>query len=308
MRVIFLGSPAFAVPSLLGLLAAGHEIPLVVSQPDKIKGRKAVLTPTPVKEVARTKGLPVLTPVDINCPEILKELASHQPELMVTVAYGQIFKQPFLDLAPLGAINVHASLLPHYRGAAPIHWSIINGEKETGITIMHMAKGLDSGDIILQQAMPINPEVNLGQLYDALAEMGSKLLVNAVELLALGKAPRIPQDATLATYAPLLKREHEKLDWQRSAVFLANQVRGMNPCPGAFCLWQGKPLKIWQAEAFADICGKPGEILAKTPSGLLVACGNGALLLKEVQPAGKNKMPAEDWARGLGNCVGQYLS
>ncbi len=301
MRIVYMGSPDFAVLPMQALLAAGHEIVGVVSQPDRPQGRKRQLTPTPVKAAALAAGLPVLTPEKVNDVEVLTTLHNWQPELLVVAAFGQILKKPLLELAPLGAVNIHASLLPAYRGAAPIHWAIINGEKETGITTMYMDEKLDTGDMILQQAIPIVETDDTGRLYEKLAEVGAALIVETVALIAQGKAPRIPQDHTVASYASLLKREHERLDWQKSAQQLANQIRGLSPWPVAYTLLDGQVFKIWQAHPLAeDNPGKPGLLLPAGKNGLKVVTGEGALFLETVQPYGKSKMAASDWRRGLG--------
>lgn len=301
MRIVYMGSPDFAVLPMQALLAAGHEIVGVVSQPDRPQGRKRQLTPTPVKIAALMAGLPVLTPEKVNESEVLETLSSWQPELLVVAAFGQILKKPLLELAPLGAVNIHASLLPAYRGAAPIHWAIINGEKETGITTMYMNEKLDAGDMILQQAIPIAETDDTGKLYEKLSQIGAELIVKTVALIAQGKAPRIPQNHAAASYASLLKREHERLDWQKSAQQLSDQIRGLSPWPVAYTLLDGQVFKIWQAHALSEAChGKPGLLLPAGKDGVKVTTGEGTLLLEIVQPYGKSKMAVSDWRRGLG--------
>ncbi len=301
MRIVYMGSPDFAVSPLLALREAGHEITGVVSQPDRPKGRKGQLTQTPVKEAAIKAGLAVITPENVNEPEVLEEIAAWQPELLVVAAFGQILKKPLLELAPLGAVNIHASLLPRYRGAAPIHWALINGEKETGITTMYMDENLDTGDIILQRSLSIAEEDDTGKLYEKLSALGAALIVETVALIQAGKAPRIPQNHADSTYAALLKREHERIDWQKSAAVLACQIRGLSPWPGAYTKWQDEVFKIWKASPLAEAAGaQPGTVLGIGKEGVRVACGEGALLLQAVQPFGKSRMQAVDWYRGLG--------
>ncbi len=207
--------------------------------------------------------------------------------------FGQIAKEELLTLAPYGAVNIHASLLPYYRGAAPIHWAIINGERETGVTTMYMAKQLDAGDMILQKRIAIEETDDTGSLHCKLSQLGSELIVETVALIAQGKAPRTPQDHQHSTYAAMLTREHERLDWNKDAKALVNQIRGLSPWPGSYCLWQQKPFKVWQAKLVCGVqAGKPGQLMGAQKDGVVVACGNGALLLQLVQPAGKGKMQA----------------
>lgn len=300
MRIVYMGTPEFAVAPLLALLDAGHDVVGVVSQPDRPKGRKGILTPTPVKEAALARQLPVITPEKVNTPEAMAVLRQWQPELLVVAAFGQILKEELLTLAPYGAVNIHASLLPRYRGAAPIHWALINGETETGVTTMYMAKQLDAGDMILQRRIAIEENDDTGSLHHKLSQLGSELILETVALIAQGNAPRTPQDHRHSSYASMLTREHEKLNWNKDAKALVNQIRGLSPWPGSYCLWQQKPFKIWQAKlAGGSQTGKPGQLLGVQKDGVLVACGNGVLLLQLVQPAGKGKMQADAWYRGL---------
>lgn len=247
MRIIFMGTPEFAVPSLKALYTSGHEIAAVVTQPDRPKGRGHKLTPPPVKLAAQEAGLHVYQPVRIRDPEFIDTLKRVSPQLIAVVAFGQILPKDILELPVYGCINVHASILPKYRGAAPIHWAVINGETETGVTIMQMDEGLDSGDIILSEKIPVSPEDTTGTVHDKLAGLGAQLLVKAVQLISEGRAERIPQDHGAATYAPLLNKDTEKIDWAKSAVEICNLVRGLNPWPGAYTLLRDKILKIWQA-------------------------------------------------------------
>lgn len=301
MRLVFCGTPAFALPSLKALLASRHEVLGVVTQPDRPKGRHRRLTPPPVKELAHSAGLTVWQPESLQDREFVSLLQGLRLDALVVVAYGKILPAPVLDLPRRGCINLHASLLPRYRGAAPIHWAIINGERETGVTTMFMAPRLDAGDIILQRAVAIAPRETAGQLHDRLADLGAGLLVETLDLIEKGKAPRRPQEEALATYAPPLKPEDEKIDWQWPAEAVFNRVRGLNPWPGAYAVWQGRRLKIWWAEPGTRPAGKfaPGEVLGCGTEGIEVACGDGqAVVIKELQPEGKGVMSAAAFLRG----------
>lgn len=315
MRIIYMGSPDFAVKPLEALLAAGHEILTVVTQPDRPKGRGGKLQFTPVKEAALAHGLSVLQPARINEPEVIAQLAALKPDILVVVAFGQLLKKPLLELAPYGAINIHGSLLPYYRGAAPIHWAIINGEKETGVTIMHMDEGMDTGDMISSMQMPIFDNYNVGDVYEKLAEMGAELLCQTLCDMEAGVSQRTPQNHAVATYAPLLKKEHEEIDWQRPAQDVHNLIRGMYPFPVVHAMYQGKRLKIGASslgEAAESgektLTGKPGEVLAvDKDKGVLVACGSGNIWLKLVQPEGKKMMAVKDFICGYGIKPGDML-
>lgn len=298
MRIIYMGSPDFAVPCLEILLQSSHEVVAVITQPDRPKGRGKKLTSTPVKEKALEHGIEVWQPEKVNTPEFIRKIRDAAPDLIIVVAFGQILKQELLDIPPFGCVNVHASLLPKYRGAAPIHWSIIDGEKETGVTTMWMDAGMDTGDMILLDKIAIDPKDTMGTLHDKLAEAGAKLLEKTVELISQNKAPRIPQDSELATYASLLKREHEMIDWGKNACEVSNHVRGMNPWPGAYTTLDDRIVKIWQAEIIdEDSEGTPGSVLS-VDKGIKVQCQKGSLSLIVVQPQGKRKMSGDDFARG----------
>lgn len=309
MRIVYMGSPDFAVKPLEALVKAGHEIVAVVTQPDRPKGRGGKLQFTPVKEAALAYGFPLLQPARINEPEVVAQIAAYQPDILVVVAFGQLLKKPLLALAPYGAINIHGSLLPYYRGAAPIHWAIINGEKETGVTIMYMDEGMDTGDMIASMQMPIFDNYNVGDMYEKLSEMGAELICQALEEIKNGTVKRIPQNNEIATYAPLLRKEHERLDWTKSAVQVHNHIRGMYPWPVVHSFYQGKRLKIG-ASVLGEDChsGKPGEVLGVDKErGILVACSKGAVWLKLVQPEGKKMMAAKDFICGYGIKQGDYL-
>ncbi|MGI6686115.1 MAG: methionyl-tRNA formyltransferase [Bacillota bacterium] len=301
MRVVFMGSPDFALPCLDKLLQSPYQVTAVVTQPDRPKGRGKKLTFTPVKEKALEKGIPVLQPEKINNPEFIEKLKTMAPDVFVVVAFGQILKQELLNLPALGCINVHASLLPKYRGAAPIHWAIINGEKETGVTTMFMDQGMDTGDMILKKRIPIGEEDTTGLIHDKLAEAGGELLIETLELLLNKKVPRETQDHELATYAPILTREHELIDWTKTDREVHNLVRGMNPWPGAYTTFENKIVKIWEAKVIEDVSeeAKPGTVLSVVNGeGICVKCGQGALLVSLLQPQGKQAMAGDAWARG----------
>ncbi|MHB9145427.1 MAG: methionyl-tRNA formyltransferase [Symbiobacteriia bacterium] len=320
MKVVFMGTPDFAVPSLNALVEAGHEVQGVVTQPDRPKGRSGEPVPPPVKVAAQRLGLPVLQPERLRLPEAQTELFRWQPDLAVVVAFGQILRPAVLAWPRLGCINVHASLLPRYRGAAPIHWAIIRGEAETGVTTMWMDAGMDTGDMILTSATPIGPTETTGHLHDRLAGLGADLLRTTLAQVAAGTAPRQAQPHELATMAPLLKPEHEVIDWSRPAADVANLVRGLSPWPVAHTTLDGQRVKVWRAGAWtgpapaaaaapAPVAGaaaepaaaglQPGEFAgAARGEGLLVAAGQGLVLVQELQPAGSRRMTADQFLAG----------
>ena len=295
MRIVFMGTPDFAVPCLQRLLEDGHEVPAVFTQPDKPVGRHAVLTPPPVKQLALSHGIPVYQPTkmrDGTVAALLRELA---PDCLVVVAYGRILPQEILDVPPRGCVNIHGSLLPRYRGAAPIQWSVIRGETVTGVTSMFMDAGMDTGDIIDTLTTPIGENETAGELFERLAPLGARLLSTTLAAIADGTVTRRPQNDAEATMAPMLEKAMGRLDLTRPAQELHNQVRGMNPWPGAFCTACGKTLKIHETRVAAG-SGAPGTLLCADP--VTVACGEGALQLVTVQPEGKPRMAAEAWLRG----------
>ncbi|MEL7564483.1 MAG: methionyl-tRNA formyltransferase [Dehalobacterium sp.] len=300
MRVIFMGSPDFALPCLDKLLVSPYEVVAVVTQPDRPKGRGNQLTFTPVKERALEKGIDVYQPGNINRPDFVRELKALAPDVMVVVAFGQILKTDLLALPPLGCINVHASILPKYRGAAPIHWAVINGESETGVTTMYMDAGLDTGDMILKRTVPIGDQETTGILHDKLAEAGGELLLESLDLMIKNQAPREPQDSNQATYAPLLLREHELIDWTQNVRQVHNLVRGMNPWPGAYTNFNNNPVKIWETRVSEEESqGVPGTFIGLVnEKGIKIQCGKGSIWISLLQPQGKRTMPGDAWARG----------
>jgi methionyl-tRNA formyltransferase len=294
-----MGTPDFAVPSLRVLVEEGYQVVGVVTQPDRPKGRKRELTPPPVKMVALEYGIEVFQPEKLRAPEAVEKVLSWKPDLIVTAAYGQLVPESILNAPRHGCINVHASLLPKYRGGAPIHWAIMNGEQETGVTLMYMVKELDAGDMIVQRAIPITEEDHVGTMHDKLARLGADLLKETLPALLHGEIRAVPQDPDKVTYAPNVRREHEKLDWNRPARELAFQVRGLHPWPVAFTLWRGEPFKIWWAVASDEPAATaPGTVKRVAEDGIVVATGAGCLILTEVQPAGKKRMHVSEFVRG----------
>lgn len=304
MNIIFMGTPDFAVPILEMLVDSDYPVRAVISQPDRPKGRKRILTPPPVKQAAERLGLPVLQPEKIRSKESIEELRQYEPDLIITAAYGQLVPKAILDMPRFGCINVHASLLPKYRGGAPIQHAIIRGEQVTGVTIMYMAEGLDTGDMIRKVEVPISDEDTSGTLFAKLSEAGTRLLQETLPDLLAGRIEAEPQDDSQAVLAPNLRREDERIDWSRPARDIYNQIRGLHPMPGAFTTLQGKVLKVWEAlKPDGEVTGRypakqePGMILEMAPQGILVAAGEGAIWLTIVQPAGKKAMEAGQFGR-----------
>lgn len=296
MRVVFMGTPAFAVPCLKELTEAqGITVCAVFTQPDQPKGRGHHMAPPPVKETAEARGIPVYQPATLKDPAVMEILHSMKPDAVAVVAYGKILPEDVLRVPKLGCINVHASLLPKYRGAAPIQWSVLNGERETGVTTMFMAKGLDTGDKILQEKTPIGENETSGELYGRLSALGAPLLVRTLRLLEAGIAPREPQDGTAAMLAPMIDKSLSPLDWAAPAAAVHNRVRGLNPWPCAATELNGKHLKILRTvvtDGAASENALPGEILRVAESGITVRCGEGAVDVLEVQEEGKKRLPA----------------
>lgn len=301
-----MGSGGFAVPSLEALLDAGHEVATVVTQPDREKGRGLALAPPPVKPAAERRGVPVLQLRRVREAEAQQVLRLLAPQLQVVVAFGQILPRSVIEIAPLGTVNVHASLLPRYRGAAPIQWAVANGESETGVTTMLIDEGLDTGPLLLSRAVAIAPEETAAQLEPRLARLGAELLVETVSGLAEGRLEATPQDHERATLAPVLKKEDGQIDWGRPADEIARRVRGFTPWPGSFTFQQGRLLKVLRASpveaaptAQPGTTPEPGAVVALTAEAVTVACGAGtALRLREVQPESRRPMPASAWAAG----------
>lgn len=299
MRVVFLGSGVFAIPCFEALLDAGHDVAALVTQPDKEKGRGRELAPPPLKPVALRRGVPVLQPRRVREPEAVAALQALAPELQVVVAYGQILPRVVLDIPPRGTINVHASLLPLYRGAAPIQWAIARGETETGVTTMLLDEGLDTGPTLLARATPIGGEETASELQERLAALGAAVLLETIDGLADGRVVPRPQDAARATLAPILEKEEGRIDWSRPALSIHQRLRGFTPWPGAFTGWRGQSLKVTRAQLLADGPGTPGAILGTSGESLVVACGGGSRLgLLEVQLEGRRRVSGAAFAAG----------
>ena len=313
MRIVFIGTGEIGVPTLRALLDSEHEVVAVVTQPDKPVGREQGIEPPPIKKAITRSGsfqtpkglgagkpplLEVLQPAKIKDPQAIEELRALKPDVIVVVAYGQILPRDVLEIPRLACLNLHASLLPRWRGAAPIQAAIAAGDCETGITVMYMDEGLDTGDILLQRNVEILPNDTGESLHDRLAQIAPEALLESLRLLAAGNAPRIPQDNARATYAPKLKREHGLIDWSESAEAIERKIRAYNPWPGAFMKLDRQNLKVFSAPV-VDLTGQPGEIL-RSDKDLIIAAGKGALSLAEVQLEGKRRMSAVEFLRGHG--------
>lgn len=307
MRILFMGTPEFAVSSLEALIQAGHDLCGVFCQPDKPVGRhQNKLQAPPVKECALSHNIPVFQPVKLRDGTALAQIQALDPELIVVAAYGRLLPQEILDYPLKGCINVHSSLLPRYRGAAPINWAILNGEKETGVTIMHMAAALDAGDIISQVKTAIDPDETAPQLTARLAELGARALVKAVDALRAGTAERIPQQEELVTLAPMLSKELSPLDFTREARALHDQIRGLLPWPVATAQLGGNRCKVFLSQVEEEE-GVPGTVLEAGKKGILVACGKGALRILELQPDGGKRMRSSDYLQGHPMAVGTVI-
>lgn len=300
MRVIFMGTPDFAVAVLRRLTEDGWNVAAAYTQPDKPKNRGMKLVPTPVKEFARTRGIPVYQPASCRDEEVLAQLRALEPDVIVVAAYGKLLPQALLDIPKTAILNVHSSLLPQYRGAAPINWAVLNGDRETGVTIQYMVHELDAGDILLAKSTPIDPEEDAGALYDRLAVLGGEAASEALALLERGEAPRTPQVyGPQYQYAGMLSREMSPLDWRRPARELVNQVRGLIPWPCATTDVAGAVWKVFRAHEGPETEKAPGTILSADRNGVAVACGDGrALVITELQAPGGRRMAVADYLRG----------
>jgi methionyl-tRNA formyltransferase len=304
-KIVFMGTPAFSVPILEGLLESGYEVQAVVTQPDRPVGRKHVITPPPVKVAALKHDLLVLQPEKISGSTEMDKIASLAPDLIITAAFGQFLPEKLLQIPRLGAINVHASLLPKYRGGAPVHYAIMNGEDKTGVTIMEMIKKMDAGAIYSQAEIPITKTDDVGTMFEKLSALGKDLLLNTLPELIQGTLEKTPQNEAQVTFSPNITREQEAIDWQKTADEIDNQVRGMRPWPIAFTTYRGVRWKIWDVTPLAETTdAAPGTIIKKDKSELFVACGkNTTLALKELQPAGKGKQDVQAFLNGVGQNV-----
>lgn len=303
MNIIFMGTPAFSAPILRMLHEEGHNILAVVTQPDRPVGRKKVLMPTPVKEEALALGLSVLQPEKLRGSDEMAQIIAMNADLIVTAAFGQILPKEVLDAPRLGCVNVHASLLPKYRGGAPIHQAIIDGEAETGVTIMYMAEKLDAGNIISQRAIAIEEEDHTGGMFDKLSIVGRDLLKETLPALEAGTNDSIVQDESLVTYARNISREQERIDWTKSARDVYNQVRGLHPWPVAYTTMNDANVKVWWAQVGGDTTELPGTVVDIQKDKFGVATGDGVLYITDLQPAGKKRMSATDYLRGTGSTL-----
>lgn len=309
MRIIFMGTPEFAVPSLKMLIEEGYEVIAVVTQPDKPKGRGNKLTPPPVKECAQKYGIKVLQPEKVKTPEFADEIAQMKPDLIVTVAYGRILPKTVLDIPPFGCINVHGSLLPKYRGAAPMQWALINGEKVTGITTMYMDVGMDTGDMLLKNELEITPDMTLEELHDSLSELGALTLRETLVKLKNGTLERTPQNNKDATYAPMIEKQIGQIDWSKGAQEINNLIRGTNPWPGAYTTYKGERMRVRKAQPLDEACSQaiPGTILNVGKEGIIVATGCGKLRIQELQFDSSRSMSVESYLNGHSIDEGEIL-
>lgn len=313
-NIVFMGTPDFAVAALKKLHESRHTVSVVVTQPDRPKGRGRKVHPSPVKKTASALGYEILQPQSVRDPNFFDRLKSIRPDIIVVIAYGQILPKALLDLPQLGAVNIHASLLPKYRGPAPIQWAIINGEKETGVTAMHMDAGLDTGDILLMEKTPVEPDDTSGTLHDRLSEMGAAVLLKTLEQLESGEIRPVPQDQALATYAPLLRKKDGHINWTQDAASIECMIRGMDPWPGAFTFLDDKRLKIFRAQTLpgnlsaSPRAASPGTVLESFPDELRVAAGTGALSITELQGASGKRLKVHDFLRGCRLPAGTVLT
>jgi methionyl-tRNA formyltransferase len=298
IRTIFMGTPDFALQTLQGLVDAGCNLIAVYTQPDRPKGRGKQLAAPPIKELALQHDIPVYQPLKLRQPEAVAELEVLAPDLIVVVAYGQILPKSVLDIPRYGCINVHASLLPRYRGAAPINKAIIDGETETGITTMYMDIGLDTGDMLVKKTLSIGPQETAGELHDRLAVLGRETMEETLQQLCAGTLQRQVQDNDQSTYAAMMKKEDGRINWNRPAVEVHNQIRGLDPWPGAYTSLNGELLKLTRTSPEITTGDKPGSIISADNNGVRIACGTGSLLVKELQLAGRKRLPAADFLRG----------
>jgi len=300
MKLIYMGTPDFSVPPLKAIIDAGHEVLAVATQPDKQKGRGRVLMCSPVKEYALKQNLPILQPHKIKTDEAVNELKKYDADIYVVAAYGQILSEEILNLPRYGCINIHASLLPKYRGAAPIQRSIIDGEKETGVTIMQMAKGIDTGAMLLQASIPIEAKETSDSLHIKLSNLGADLIVKALTQIEKGEIFATKQNDEVSTHAPMISREEAKINWQLSADSIERLIRGLNSRPGAYTYYNNKTLKIWAADPIISSATneKPGTIIEVTKDSVFVACGEGRLVINELQIEGKKKMTTREFLLG----------
>ena len=304
-KIVFMGTPDFSVPILEGLLEEGYDIAAVVTQPDRPVGRKRIITPTPVKEAALKHGLLVLQPEKISGSPEMEQIKTLAPDLLITAAFGQFLPSSLLAVPTHGALNVHASLLPKYRGGAPVHYAIMAGDQETGVTIMEMIKKMDAGGIFAQERLPITLQDDVGTMFDKLSALGKTLLLQTLPKILSGELTPVPQDEDLVTYSPNISREQEAIDWRKTAQQIDAQVRGMRPWPIAFTMYQDQRWKIWSVSSVAQTTtAAPGTIIERSKKELLIACGSGTVLaIDSLQPAGKGQQDIAAFLNGSGQQV-----
>lgn len=311
MKIIYMGTPDFAVAPLEAILKAGHEVTAVVTQPDRQKGRGREVQYSPVKECALSYGIPVLQPLKIKEKDAVEELRKYPADIFVVAAFGQLLSEEILNMPRLGCINIHASLLPAYRGAAPIQWCVINGEEKTGVTIMQMAKGMDTGDILLQKEVVLDEKETGGSLFDRLMETGAELIVEVLPKIEAGELTPVVQKEELATYAGKITKDMGNIDFAKSAVTIERLIRGLNPWPSAFTHYKGKILKIWEANVVSECANAenpvPGTVIAMDKESFTLATGEGALRIRSLQPEGKKRMSCAEFMRGYEIKVGEAL-
>ncbi len=311
MKIIYMGTPDFAVAPLEAILKAGHEVTAVVTQPDRQKGRGREVQYSPVKECALSYGIPVLQPLKIKEKDAVEELRKYPADIFVVAAFGQLLSEEILNMPRLGCINIHASLLPAYRGAAPIQWCVINGEEKTGVTIMQMAKGMDTGDILLQKEVVLDEKETGGSLFDRLMETGAELIVEVLPKIEAGELTPVVQKEELATYAGKITKDMGNIDFAKSAVTIERLIRGLNPWPSAFTYYKGKILKIWEADVVSECTNAenpvPGTVIAMDKESFTLATGEGALRIRSLQPEGKKRMSCAEFMRGYEVKVGEAL-
>ena len=315
MRIIFMGTPDFAVPVLQSLINSRHEVVAVVTQPDRPKGRGKNMQFSPVKECALAHNIPVMQPVNVSVPEVIDELRAYEPELIVVVAFGQFVTKKIREMPKYGCINVHASLLPKYRGAGPIQWAVINGEKESGVTTMYMCREIDKGDMLLKDTVTLDPKETGDSLHDKLSMMGGPLLLKTIDQLEDGSAVRIPQCEEESTYAPKLEKTMGNIDWTMDADRIERLVRGLNSWPGTFTKIHGKTVKIWDCDVVfqetlteSQAAATPGTVIVSEKDQLIVKAGNGALSLRMLQPEGKKNMTVDAYLRGYPIAQGELFT
>lgn len=298
MKIVFMGTPEFAVPTLEALADNGHNIKLVITQPDKKQGRGKKVQSSPIKIKAQDLGIEVFQPKNVNSIESIEKLKVINPDIIIVVAYGQILKEEILKLPKYGCINVHASLLPYYRGAAPINWAIINGEKKSGVTIMYMDKGLDTGDMILKKEIDIDYNDNAKDLHDKLKYLGANALIEALVDIESGKVTREKQNNEIATYAPMLDKKIGLIDWNQNGERIRNLVRGINPWPGAYFIYNNEKVKIFEVELIDKLSNEIGKIVKVDKDGIIINAKDKSVIIKEIQFPGKKRMKVEEFLKG----------